>query len=136
MLVASQMQPVISYWISTSGTPSFWSQMARGCTTTSPRLMMAEPNQVKSFNAYDRSPPPVQVFFGRSEFWTIVATVVTMIVPLWTIWNDVAEVRREIASIHIGTLRSSVTRQLGLPRYDKIPSHFRTLALTPSTPPV
>ena len=37
---------------------------------------------------------------NRSEFWTVIAAVAAVIVLLWTIWSDVAQVRKEIVDIH------------------------------------
>ena len=36
---------------------------------------------------------------NRSEFWTIIAAAVAVIILLWTIWTDVAEVRQEVADV-------------------------------------
>ena len=36
---------------------------------------------------------------NRGEFWAIIATAVAIIVLLWTIWTDVAEVRQEVADV-------------------------------------
>ncbi len=36
---------------------------------------------------------------NRSEFWTVIAAAAAVIVLLWTIWSDVADVRQEVADV-------------------------------------
>ena len=36
---------------------------------------------------------------NRSEFWAIIGVAVAILVLLWTIWTDVADVRQEVADV-------------------------------------
>ena len=71
---------------------------------------------------------------NRSEFWTVIAAV---IVSLWTIWSDVAQVRKEIVDIHktlaaiqvsIADLRTEMIRETS---QDRPSSAVYTLADCP-----
>ena len=64
---------------------------------------------------------------NRSEFWTVIAAVAAGIVLLWTIWSDVAQVRKEIVDIHktlaaiqvsIADLRTEIIRETSKNRED------------------
>ena len=64
---------------------------------------------------------------NRSEFWTVIAATAAVVVLLWTIWSNVAEVRQEVADVHkvladirvdIADLRTEMIRETARNRED------------------